>query len=159
MPADYTFLDEWDVDAPIDAVFDAIADGARYPEWWPIYEEVVADGPPALGQTARMRFHGRLPYSLTQTATIVRFEPPHALEIDVAGDLTGRGVWTFAQRADGRVHAAFDWRVRADKPLLRVLTPILRPAFRWNHNYAIGQAMAGLEPYLRRRSREAVAAA
>jgi uncharacterized protein YndB with AHSA1/START domain len=158
MAADYEFLDEWDVDAPIDAVFDAIADARRYPEWWPIYETVVADGPPALGRTARMRFHGRLPYSLSQTAEIVRFEPPHEFEIVVTGDLVGRGVWTFAERDDGRVHVRFDWRVRADRPLLRVLTPLLRPVFRWNHDYAIRQAMNGLEPYLRR-TRAAAAAA
>ena len=37
----------------------------------------------------------------------------------------------------------------ADKALLRVLTPILRPLFRWNHNWAIARAMEGLEPYAR----------
>jgi hypothetical protein len=39
----------------------------------------------------------------------------------------------------------------ADRPLLRYLTPVLRPVFRANHNYAIKQAMQGLEPYARRR--------
>ena len=44
----------------------------------------------------------------------------------------------------------FDWRVFADRALLRVLTPVLRPVFRWNHNVAIKAAMEGLEPYARR---------
>jgi hypothetical protein len=44
----------------------------------------------------------------------------------------------------------FDWRVFADRALLRVLTPALRPVFRWNHNVAIKAAMKGLEPYARR---------
>jgi hypothetical protein len=44
----------------------------------------------------------------------------------------------------------FDWQVFADRPLLRALTPVLRPAFRWNHKWATKQAMAGLEPYARR---------
>jgi hypothetical protein len=30
-----------------------------------------------------------------------------------------------------------------------VLTPLLRPMFRWNHNWAIARAMDGLEPYAR----------
>jgi hypothetical protein len=43
----------------------------------------------------------------------------------------------------------FDWQVHADRPLLRALTPILRPIFRWNHNWAIARAKDGLEPYAR----------
>jgi hypothetical protein len=46
----------------------------------------------------------------------------------------------------------FDWRVYADRPLLRALTPVLRPAFRWNHAWAIARAMEGLEPYARSRA-------
>ena len=43
----------------------------------------------------------------------------------------------------------FNWQVFADKPLLRVLTPLLRPAFRWNHAWAIARAREGLEPFAR----------
>ena len=37
--------------------------------------------------------------------------------------------------------------MHADRKLLRVLTPILRPIFRWNHRWAIARAIDGLEPY------------
>jgi hypothetical protein len=40
-------------------------------------------------------------------------------------------------------------QVHADRKLLRVLTPVLRPLLRWNHNWAIKAAMRGLEPYAR----------
>ena len=43
----------------------------------------------------------------------------------------------------------FDWTVHADRRLLKILTPFLRPALRWNHNWAIARAMEGLEPYVR----------
>ncbi len=43
----------------------------------------------------------------------------------------------------------FDWRVFADRPLLRALTPVLRPALRANHAWAIARAIEGLEPYAR----------
>jgi hypothetical protein len=66
----------------------------------------------------------------------------------VVGDLTGKGVWTLTQR-NGKVHIHFDWRVIADRPLLRILTPVLRPVFRWNHNWSIERAIEGLEPYAR----------
>ena len=38
--------------------------------------------------------------------------------------------------------------MHADRRLLKLLTPILRPALRWNHNWAIARAMEGLEPYV-----------
>ena len=38
----------------------------------------------------------------------------------------------------------------ADRKLLRALTPVLRPMFRWNHNWAIARAVDGLEPYAQR---------
>ncbi len=67
------------------------------------------------------------------------------------GDLSGRGVWTLTPRDRG-VHIRFDWRVLADRPLLRILTPVLRPLFRWNHNWSIKRAIEGLEPYARSHS-------
>jgi hypothetical protein len=66
----------------------------------------------------------------------------------VDGDLRGYGTWTLTPR-DGKVHVRFDWKVFADRPLLRYLTPVLRPLFRWNHNEAIKVAMRNLEPYAR----------
>ena len=144
---EYLFVDEWDVDAPAATVFDALADARTYPEWWkPVYIAAESDGPPEIGRTARQHFKGRLPYHLHTTSTITRYERPHVLEAEVEGDLRGRGVWTLTP-SDGTTHVRFDWSVFADKPLLRVLTPVLRPAFRWNHNWAIARAMEGLEPY------------
>ena len=47
MADEYVFIDEWDVDAPQEAVFDALADARTYPEWWrPVYIAVEADCPP-----------------------------------------------------------------------------------------------------------------
>jgi mannose-6-phosphate isomerase-like protein (cupin superfamily)/uncharacterized protein YndB with AHSA1/START domain len=149
-PAGYVFVDEWDVAAPIEAVFDALADARSYPEWWkPVYLDVEADGPPAVGAVARQHFKGRLPYHLRTTAEIVRLQRPTTIEGTVAGDLSGRGVWTLGEH-DGVTHVRFDWRVNADRPLLRVLTPILRPLLAYNHNWAIARAVEGLEPYAQR---------
>ena len=145
---EYLFVDEWDVAAPIEPVFDALADGRTYPDWWrPVYISCEADGPPAPGRVSRQHFKGRLPYHLRTASRIVRLERPHVVVAEVEGDLRGRGVWTLTTAADGRTHVRFDWRVYADKPVLRVLTPLLRPLFRWNHNWAIARAIEGLEPY------------
>ena len=150
MASEYLFIDEWDVAAPQEAVFEALADASTYPQWWkPVYIEVDVDGPPEVGRTSRQRFKGRLPYTLKTTSEIVRYEPPSEFEVSVVGDLTGRGVWKLTP-GDGSVHIHFDWRVIADRPLLRYLTPVLRPVFRWNHNWSIARAREGLEPYAKR---------
>ncbi len=155
MAAPYVFVDEWDVAAPAEAVFDALADARTYPQWWtPVYIAAEADGPPAVGCEARQHFKGRLPYTLRTTSTIVALDRPHRIEADVVGDLSGKGIWTLTP-GDGRTHVRFDWRVHADRPLLRYLSPLLRPLFRWNHNWAIACAMRGLEPYAQRTARPA----
>jgi uncharacterized protein YndB with AHSA1/START domain/mannose-6-phosphate isomerase-like protein (cupin superfamily) len=147
--SEYLFVDEWDVAAPPQAVFDALADARTYPQWWtPVYIDVDADGPPKLGKESRQHFKGRLPYHLHTRSTITRLEPPHVVEGDVEGDLRGRGTWTLTP-IPGGTHVRFDWRVFADRKLLRALTPLLRPVFRWNHNWAIARAMEGLEPHAR----------
>ena len=67
---EYVFVDEWDVAAPPDDVFDALADPRSYPQWWlPVYVSVETEGEPRLGQEARQQFKGRLPYELHTRST------------------------------------------------------------------------------------------
>jgi uncharacterized protein YndB with AHSA1/START domain/quercetin dioxygenase-like cupin family protein len=143
----YVFVDEWDVAAPPEAVFSALADARTYPVWWsPVYIDVESDGPAELGKESRQHFKGRLPYHLNTRSVITRLEPPRTITAEVDGDLRGTGTWTLTPIANG-THVRFDWQVHADRKLLRLLTPLLRPAFRWNHNWAIARAMEGLEPF------------
>jgi mannose-6-phosphate isomerase-like protein (cupin superfamily)/uncharacterized protein YndB with AHSA1/START domain len=146
----YVFVDEWDVVAPPEAVFTAISDGRTYPVWWtPVYIDVDADGPAELGKESRQHFKGRLPYHLHTRSVITALDPPRTITAEVDGDLRGTGTWTLTPTAAG-THVRFDWQVHADRRLLRALTPVLRPLFRWNHNWAIARAMEGLEPFAQR---------
>jgi hypothetical protein len=149
---EYRFVDQWDVAAPAQAVYETLAEGRTYPDWWrPVYISVESDGPPAVGRVSRQHFKGRLPYHLRTSSKIVGLDPGRRIEVDVEGDLRGHGVWTLTPTTSG-THVRFDWNVYADRPLLRILTPILRPALRANHDWAIARAMDGLEPYLQARS-------
>jgi uncharacterized protein YndB with AHSA1/START domain len=152
MANEYVFVDEWDVAAPQDAVFRALTDARTYPEWWtPVYLEVEGDCEPAVGCTTKQHFKGRLPYTLWITSEIVAYNPPNSFATQVVGDLTGSGQWALTPR-NGGVHIRWDWTVLADRPLLRYLTPVFRPIFRYNHNWSVQRAIEGLEPYLRARS-------
>jgi uncharacterized protein YndB with AHSA1/START domain/quercetin dioxygenase-like cupin family protein len=154
----YVFVDEWDVAAQPEAVFDAIADARTYPQWWrPVYIDVDADGPAELGKESRQHFKGRLPYHLHTRSTVTALDPPRSVTAEVDGDLRGTGTWTLTPTASG-THVRFDWQVHADRRLLKALTPLLRPLFRWNHNWAIARAMDGLEPFAREHARQREAA-
>jgi uncharacterized protein YndB with AHSA1/START domain len=149
---EYTFVDEWHVAAPAEDVFDVLADGTTYPEWWkPVYIGVKTEGEYTL-----QHFKGRLPYHLHTRTRTVASDRPHRLEGETDGDLRGTGVWTLTPTDDGGTDVRFDWRVHADRRLLKLLTPILRPALRWNHRWAIARAIEGLEPYARERAKVAV---
>jgi uncharacterized protein YndB with AHSA1/START domain len=72
MAAEYVFIDEWDVDAPQEAVFEALADARSYPEWWkPVYINVEGDCDPEVGCVSQQEFKGRLPYHLNTRSEIV----------------------------------------------------------------------------------------
>ena len=45
----------------------------------------------------------------------------------------------------------YDWRLRADKPLLRNLSFLLRPLFEANHRWAMAQGETSLKLELQRR--------
>ncbi|HUB75580.1 MAG TPA: SRPBCC family protein, partial [Solirubrobacteraceae bacterium] len=146
---EYAFVDQWHVAAPPGAVYDVLVDGRTYPQWWrPVYIDVESDGAPAVGAVSRQHFKGRLPYHLRTRSTLTRLENGRLIEADVDGDLRGHGVWTLTPAAGG-TDVRFDWNVHADRPLLRILTPLLRPALRANHGWAIARAIDGLEPYVR----------
>ena len=72
----YEFVDEWDVHAPPEDVFDTLADGTTYPQWWkPVYIGVTHDG-----EFTHQHFKGRLPYHLHTRTKTTRSERPHTLQ-------------------------------------------------------------------------------
>ncbi len=116
------------------------ADGESYPRWWkPVYLDAFPDG-----EDTVQPFRRRLPYHLRTRTRTVRADRPHQLEGETTGDLRGTGLWTLTRTAGNTTDLRFDWRVHADRPLLRALTPLLRPVLRANHNWAIARAMEGI---------------
>ncbi|TMC79772.1 MAG: hypothetical protein E6J08_11580 [Chloroflexi bacterium] len=66
------------------------------------------------------------------------------------GDFEGTGVWTITEDGD-YVDATYDWRIAANKPLLRYGTLVMRPIFAANHRWAMARGLESLELELRRR--------
>jgi hypothetical protein len=98
----------------------------------------------------RLHTKGWLPYTLQWEFEVVESRYPHRYALVASGDFDGRGVWTIEQ--DGEfVNATYDWRLRAQKPLLRNLSFLLKPLFEANHRWAMAQGEESLKLELARR--------
>ena len=149
-PYDYVFLERWVLSASTDAVFHALADFELYPQWGhPGYLAGSRQGEPgAVGTTGRLLIQGGLPYKVKMNCRITRVIPGRELEVAVSGDLDGVAIKTVRPMPDGGAEFISDFRCNPHMPLIRALTPVLRPLFCWNHAQAINAAVAGLARYL-----------
>ena len=136
------------------AVNDAVSIADPLADWWPsgfLHVDVIERGDDrGLGKVLDVVTKGWLPYTIRWSQRVTEINPPHAFTIEVRGDFDGRGVWAFQQDGD-HVLATFDWRIDADKPLLRYGSPMFKPQFTWNHhwNMARGWESLGLELWRR----------
>jgi hypothetical protein len=152
---EYNFSTRWRFEnAELNEAADILEDTASLPRWWPDLFKVVTILKPgsghALGQVAHCECRARLPYTLRFTYTVTEQRYPYGSTLESAGDLVGVGVWTLAARAGG-VDVQYDWRVRLEKPLLRLLSPIARPFLAANHEWSMQRGEEGLRREIERR--------
>jgi uncharacterized protein YndB with AHSA1/START domain len=138
--AAYSFVDEWHVPAPVEAVYELLSCPRGYPAWWcDVFLHGEGDaGPAAPGKRARLVTRGRLPYRLHWELVCAEACAPRRLVSHIHGDFVGNGIWTLEPVESG-TRATLEWRVEVRKPLVRHLTPLLRPIFAWNHRWAMAR--------------------
>jgi hypothetical protein len=151
---DYHFVSRWRVEGTCGEVADVLGDPPALAAWWPsVYlrvEELRGRDARGVGARARLLTRGWLPYTLRWEFEVVESHYPHGFVLVATGDFNGRGVWTFAQ--DGRfVDITYDWRISAEKRLLRRLSFLLKPAFAANHRWAMARGEESLKLELARR--------
>jgi hypothetical protein len=146
---EYHFVSHWRVDATIEEVAEVLNNAPDLPRWWPsVYLNVKQAEP---GGTVELLTKGRLPYTLHWFFRVSESHLPHGFSIEAWGDFEGRGTWTFEQ--DGPfANITYDWRIRAEKPLLRYLSFLLKPLFSANHRWAMARGEESLKAELTRRA-------
>ena len=148
MPASYSFLTTWVLDAPRDPVWEAIHDIERWPEWWRGVECVMEEGRgngDGIGAVYSHRWRSILPYTVRFVVTTTRIEKPDVLEGTAAGELEGIGRWTFS--GDGVTTVNYEWEVHTTRPWMNAVSPVARPVFEWSHNTVMrwgGECLAEL---------------
>jgi hypothetical protein len=146
---EYHFVSRWRVKSTIEEVSDVLDNPTDLPRWWPsVYLSVKQSTP---GGPVELITKGRLPYTIHWFFRVTESHRPRGFSIEAWGDFEGRGAWTF--EPDGSfVNITYDWRIRAEKPLLRHLSFLLKPVFSANHRWAMARGEESLKAELERRA-------
>jgi hypothetical protein len=151
---DYHFITCWRVQSTLDEINEIIGNAADLPRWWPsVYLDikVLEPGQPnGLGRVVSLFTKGWLPYTLRWQFKVTEVNAPHGFRLDAIGDFIGRGIWTFEQDGDF-VNITYDWKISAEKGLLKTFSFIMKPIFSRNHEWAMARGLESLELELRRR--------
>lgn len=151
--AEYRFITSWQIEAPLQAVFDAVLDSLHWPDWWPGAREVTqleqgdANG---IGSLRRYTWQSLLGYGLRFDARAIRIAPPRVLEASVEGDLKGYGRWTFSHDK-GITTVCYKWDVHTTRHWMNLLAPIARRVFAHSHHILMRRGAQGLARHLRAR--------
>lgn len=150
---DYHFITVWRVESTIEEVSTIIGDAADLVRWWPsVYLEVKVLEPGdehGLGKVVSLYTKGWLPYTLRWSFRVTEVRN-NGFSLVAWGDFDGRGIWTFEQ--DGPwVNITYDWKIKAEKPLLRYFSFIMKPIFSANHRWAMAKGEESLKIEIARR--------
>jgi uncharacterized protein YndB with AHSA1/START domain len=149
----YHFEDHWRVPFPIESVWEVLARPEQYPLWWKgvylsagrLNSEDDPDGASRVEVTAR----GWLPYKLRFTIETVTLRKPHLIEFRASGDFVA-DLSRWVLRPEGAATlVTLQWNPRVEKPVVKLLSPILKPLFRWNHNWTMRRGERQISEYLR----------
>ncbi|MCB0164163.1 MAG: SRPBCC family protein [Anaerolineae bacterium] len=157
---DYHFITHWHVDGTVEEVAEILSDALSLPRWWPaVYLDITELAPGdenGVGRVIELYTKGWLPYTLRWSFRVTESTYPHGFSLEAWGDFNGRGIWTLSQ--DGpRVYVVYDWKIRADKPLLRAFSFLFKPIFAANHRWAMAKGEESLRLELARRRAKSAA--
>lgn len=143
----YLFVDKFTAPCNVETAYQYIHRIEEYPRWWgKVYKKIVKlkDAPQDKpGARYAVTVGGFLPYLLTLENEITHIDWPNLIQFKAVGDLQGKGTWSFRE-VPGGTEVTFDWRVAANKEVIRWLSFLLKPLFRANHVFCVRKADEGI---------------
>lgn len=143
---EYRLLTIWRIEAPLDAVYVAVRDSQRWPEWWPgaLAVTLLAAGDASgLDSVRAYLWRAALPYRLSFTARTTHVEAPYFVEASIAGDLEGDGSWRFAH-AGALTVVRHEWRVQTTRRWMNLCPPLAHALFTRNHQHLMQRGAEAL---------------
>ncbi|HEV8690068.1 MAG TPA: SRPBCC family protein [Ideonella sp.] len=151
----YSYVSHWRLDAPPQAVWQALTDVDAWPEWWPYVRRVQllrrGREPDGVGALRRIDWASRLPYGFTLDVECVESDEPRRLRGRSSGHLEGEGLWELWPDGVGTV-VRYTWRLDLNTTWMRLAAPLMAPLFRWNHHGVMRGGARGLARWLAARA-------
>jgi hypothetical protein len=135
---EYRFITRWHVQSTVNEVLTILNDAVALARWWPsVYLDVKVLEPgdeTGVGRVVSLYTKGWLPYTLRWQFRIAQVTQ-NGFTIVATGDL---------------VSVTYNWKIDAEKPLLRKFSFIMKPIFSANHHWAMRKGEESLKLELRR---------
>jgi Polyketide cyclase / dehydrase and lipid transport len=159
---DYEFVTRWRIAATPEEITQVLGDAGDLARWWPsVYLAVTVDEPgdptTGVGKRVSLWTKGWLPYTLRWSFLVTESDPPRGFALEATGDFVGRGVWTLdpvrgvSSAAGPETLVTYDWRIAAQKGVLRRLSFVMKPLFGANHRWAMARGEESLRIEIARR--------
>jgi hypothetical protein len=150
---EYHFITRWRVQANIQDVSSILGDAKDLQRWWPsvyLNVDVLEPGDDSgVGRVVELFTKGFLPYTLRWKFRVSESNAPHGFALLAFGDFVGRGIWTFTQLGE-TCEIIYDWRIEAEKPILKHLSFLMKPIFSANHHWAMARGLESFQLELQR---------
>lgn len=146
----YSFVTHWELDAPVETVWELIRNMDAWPQWWNYVKSVTlikSGDENDIGSVRRIVWNTALPYTIEFDSELVYLEKHKKLEGRAFGELTGKGLWTF-ENNNGKTNVRYDWEVVTTRRWMNLLAPIAKPIFKWNHDKVMEGGYAGIKKML-----------
>lgn len=151
---EYHYITHWRVKGTIQEVSEILSRATDLVRWWPsVYlnvQEGEAGDENGIGKVIHLYTKGWLPYTLRWSFRVTESKYPYGFALEAWGDFVGRGIWTLEQNGEW-ADITYDWKIRADKPLLKYFSFLFKPIFGANHQWAMRMGEESLRLELMRR--------
>ncbi len=146
MATQYAFISRWQIQAPVEAVWESIHDSLSWPSWWKgviSVTEIEKGDAEGVGGIREYTWGSIMPYKLSFRMKLTELDKFTRMKGVAFGELEGDGEWFFEEKK-GVTHIAYHWTVFSNKPWMNYLAFLLKPLFIFNHNIVMGWGAKGL---------------
>lgn len=143
----YRFQTVWWTPAPVDRIWEVLANYASWPAWWRGIQkvEVLSHGDESgVGTVLRQGWRSWIPYTLVFDLEMIRLESKRLLEGRARGDLDGICKWTFTP-VNGGTKICFDVSIRLGRWWMKLPIPFATRIIHANFETIMRWGREGLE--------------